>query len=214
MKKYILFVILLSAVFCSGALFGQGKYDEAIYRGPVALSYPFDYYKGTFYAFDKQFEKSSVEYNRKWYYDVVLNLDACRDELCLSIDGGATIVLSKELVGRFTLGNRNFICRGDDVRKLAPGYYQVLYDGNDKVYKKIIKKYDKTDGITQEFYSVVKYYLVRGDYAVQIKGESAFGKEYKTRKKEIRRVVSSAKRRGLGKESLYVEIMEFIEKKR
>ena len=140
MKRFILALVLFT-VFCSaGTLFGQGIYDEAIYRGPVALAYPFQTYKGTYYAFDRLFEKSDVEYNRKWYRNVELNLDACRDELCLSMGGRSIIVLSQELVGRFVFGGRNFICIKDDVAGLAPGYYQVLYDGEDKVYKKIIKK--------------------------------------------------------------------------
>lgn len=78
MKRFIMPVLFLTALCCSGTLFGQGTYDKAIYRGPVALAYPFKTYKGTYYAFDKQFEKSDVEYNRKWYRDVELNLDACR----------------------------------------------------------------------------------------------------------------------------------------
>ncbi len=215
MKHSIFPLVLFLALCCSaGRLLGQGVYDQAIYRGPVALSYPFQVYKGTFYAFDKQFEKSSVEYNRKWYYNVDLNLDACRDELCLSMDGGAIIVLSKELVGRFTFGTRDFICIGDDVEGLAPGYYQILYDGEDKVYKKIIKKYNKTDGITQEFYPIVRYYLVKDSKAVQIKNSGIFGKVYKPLKKDLRRVASSAGKSGIKEEKLYVTLMEFVEKKK
>lgn len=214
MKNFILPFILLLPVFCSGSLFGQGKYDEAIYRGPVALSYPFEVYRGTCYAFDKQFEKSDVEYNRKWYHDVDLNLDACRDELCLSMDGGIIIVLSKELVGRFRFGGRNFICRGNDVEGLEPGYYQVLYDGRDKVYKKIVKKYNKIDGITQEFFPIIKYYLVKDARATRIKGDDTFGKVYRPMRKEIRRVASTASKAGLQGEDLYVAIMNFIEKEK
>ena len=214
MKHFIFTVILLMAFCSTGTLFGQGVYDEAVYRGPVALSYPFKTYKGTYYAFDKLFEKGDVEYNRKWYRNVELNLDACRDELCLSMGGRSIIVLSKELVGRFVFSGRNFICLGDSVEGLAPGYYQVLYDGEDKVYKKIIKKYDKTDGITQEFYPIVKYYLVQGNKARQIKGTGIFGKVYKPLKKEIRRLVSSIDRTGISEESLYVAIMEMVAKKK
>ncbi len=202
-------------VLCgTGTLFGQGMYDKAIYRGPVALAYPFKTYKGTYYAFDKQFETSDVEYNRKWYRGVELNLDACRDELCLSMGGGAIIVLSKELVGRFVFGGRNFICLKDGTSGLDPGYYQVLYDGEDKVYKKIIKKYDKTDGITQEFYPIVKYYLVQDNKARQIKGYGIFGAVYKPLKKEIRRFVSSLERGNMSDDDLYAAIMEFVEGKK
>ena len=214
MKRFIMPVLFLTALCCSGTLFGQGTYDKAIYRGPVALAYPFKTYKGTYYAFDKQFEKSDVEYNRKWYRDVELNLDACRDELCLNMGGRSIIVLSKELVGRFVFGGRNFICLGDGVDGLAPGYYQVLYDGEDKVYKKIIKKYDKTDGITQEFYPVVKYYLVQDNKATQIKGYGIFGKVYKPLKKEIRRLVSSAGKMEMSEDALYAAIMEMVAKKK
>ena len=214
MKRFILAVVLFMVLCGTGTLFGQGMYDKAIYRGPVALAYPFKTYKGTYYAFDKQFEASDVEYNRKWYRNVELNLDACRDELCLSMGGRAIIVLSKELVGRFVFGGRNFICLKDGISGLDPGYYQVLYDGEDKVYKKIIKKYDKTDGITQEFYPLVKYYLVQDSKAVQIKGYGIFGKVYKPLKKEIRRFVSSLDRRSISEDNLYAAIMEFVARKK
>ena len=143
----------------------NAKFDATIYRGPVALKYPFSF-KGTYYAYQKEFVKSSVEYNRKWYYGVDLNLDASRDELCLSMPGsGIVIVLSKELVGRFVIGEDEFMNVKGDVPGLKDGYYQVLESVDGTIYKKIVKKYNKLDGITQEFFPVEKYYKLKNGVA-------------------------------------------------
>ena len=147
----------------------NAKFDATIYRGPVALKYPFSF-KGTYYAYEKEFVKSSVEYNRKWYYGVELNLDASRDELCLSLPGsGIVIVLSKELVGRFVIGENEFINVKGDIPGLKEGYYQLLESVDGTIYKKIVKKYNKLDGITLEFFPVEKYYWLKNGVAKRYK---------------------------------------------
>lgn len=185
MRAIFLTVILFSAILSGDLLFAQqrmdkapaeareyienAKFDATIYRGPVALKYPF-VFKGTYYAYTKEFVKSSVEYNRKWYYGVDLNLDASRDELCLSMPGsGIVIVLSKELVGRFVIGDKEFINVKGDIPGLKDGYYQVLESVDGTIYKKIVKKFNKLDGITQEFFSVERYYWLKNGVAKRYK---------------------------------------------
>lgn len=185
MRAIFLTVILFSAILSGDLLFAQqrvdkapveareyienAKFDATIYRGPVALKYPF-VFKGTYYAYTKEFVKSSVEYNRKWYYGVDLNLDASRDELCLSMPGsGIVIVLSKELVGRFIIGEREFVNVCGDIPGLKDGYYQVLESEDGTVYKKIVKKFNKLDGVTQEFFPVERYYWLKNGVAKRYK---------------------------------------------
>ena len=153
----------------------KAKFDATIYRGPTALKYPFNF-KGTYYAYGKEFVKSNVEYNRKWYYGVDLNLDASRDELCLSMPGsGIVIVLSKELVGSFELGDKKFVNLGNGIKRLESGYYQVFELKEGTVYKKIEKRHNKVDGITQEFYPVVKYYIVKDGVAKRFRKARRMG---------------------------------------
>lgn len=153
----------------------DAKFDATIYRGPVALKYPF-VFKGTYYAYDKEFVKSNVEYNCKWYYGVDLNLDASRDELCLSMPGsGIVIVLSKELVGRFTMEGKEYVNVKGDIKGLKEGYYQVIRISQGTVYKKIEKIHNKVDGITQEFYPVVRHYIVKDGVAKRFRKARRMG---------------------------------------
>ena len=150
-------------------------FDATIYIGPTALKYPF-YYRGTYYAYGKEFVKSNVEYNRKWYYGVDLNLDASRDELCLSMPGsGIVIVLSKELVGRFTMGGKEYVNVKGGIKGLKEGYYQVIRISQGTVYKKIEKIHNKVDGITQEFYPVVRHYIVKDGVAKRFRKARRMG---------------------------------------
>ena len=153
----------------------NAKFDATIYRGPTALKYPF-YYRGTYYAYGKEFVKSNVEYNRKWYYGVDLNLDASRDELCLSMPGsGIVIVLSKELVGSFVMDGKEYVNFKGGIKGLKDGYYQVMRIARGTVYKKIEKRHNKVDGVTEEFYPVVKYYLVKDGVAKRFRKARTMG---------------------------------------
>ena len=153
----------------------KAKFDATIYRGPTALKYPFNF-KGTYYAYGKEFVKSSVEYNKKWYYGVDLNLDASRDELCLSMPGsGIVIVLSKELVGSFVMDGKEYVNFKGGIKGLKDGYYQVMRIARGTVYKKIEKRHNKVDGVTEEFYPVVKYYLVKDGVAKRFRKARRMG---------------------------------------
>ncbi len=172
-------------------------FDSPVYRGEIADRYPFPFI-GTVYAYSDEFEVGDLELNGKIYYGLVMNLNCHRGELLVQI--GATkysIVLKKSIVGDFNIGERRYTALfGERVIKgLAPGYYQVLYEGKDMILKQIDRKiYDHTDfssgNITKAFALKVKYWLVKDGMVKQIRRERDLQRLYKSFKKDIRSYMS------------------------
>lgn len=211
--------VLLLILFCTVAIAGYSqdgdidilKHDAAIFRGPVKGSYPY-YFTGTPYLHKAEFEKNSLRYNKKWYYNVKLNLDICRDELCVNVpNSNIIIVLDNSLVNEFTINGRKFVNIGNSVtgtqNRLCELIYEGIYAGS--VIRESVKKYSRTDNATVAFYTIEKLYILKGDNAYRIKGIRTFRKVYPHMKKEINRYV-----RNLDFSTnwqLYSSIMQFID---
>lgn len=200
--KYALGIFLLSV---PDLLLSQQRYDynaevgfdSPVYRGEIADKYSFPFI-GTVYAYSDEFEMGDLEFNGKMYYGLMMNLNCHRGELLVQI--GATkdcIVLKNSIVGDFNIGERRYTAlfgeRG--IKGLAPGYYQVLYEGKDMILKQIDRKiYDHTDfssgNITKAFALKVKYWLLKDGEVRQIRRERDLQRVYKSFKKDIRSYMS------------------------
>jgi hypothetical protein len=144
--KFLSFLLLMT--FLPAAhLFSQkesdyGTYANAagnymnLYRGAAPMKYKF-LHLGTFYAYSETFEKGEVKYNGRIYSDVWMNLNSHMDELYVKIPySGREVVLNKSLVEYFTIGKRKFVNRGG-------AYFELLFDGKSKLYKRIRKVYSE-----------------------------------------------------------------------
>ena len=175
----------------------EAGFDSPVYRGEIADKYSFPFI-GTVYAYSDEFEMGDLEFNGKMYYGLMMNLNCHRGELLVQI--GATkdcIVLKNSIVGDFNIGERRYTAlfgeRG--IKGLAPGYYQVLYEGKDMILKHIDRKiYDHTDfssgNITKAFALKVKYWLLKDGEVRQIRRERDLQRVYKSFKKDIRSYMS------------------------
>ena len=200
--RYMLWVLI---ALVPTASFSQLRYDynaevgfdSPVYRGEIADKYSFPFI-GTVYAYSDEFEMGDLEFNGKMYYGLMMNLNCHRGELLVQI--GATkdcIVLKNSIVGDFNIGERRYTAlfgeRG--IKGLAPGYYQVLYEGEDVILKQIDRKiYDYTDfssgNITKAFALKVKYWLLKDGEVRQIRRERDLQRMYKSFKKDIRSYMS------------------------
>ena len=200
--RYMLWVLI---ALVPTASFSQLRYDynaevgfdSPVYRGEIADKYSFPFI-GTVYAYSDEFEMGDLEFNGKMYYGLMMNLNCHRGELLVQI--GATkdcIVLKNSIVGDFNIGERRYTAlfgeRG--IKGLAPGYYQVLYEGEDVILKQIDRKiYDHTDfssgNITKAFALKVKYWLLKDGEVRQIRRERDLQRVYKSFKKDIRSYMS------------------------
>ncbi len=157
MIKRALLVPLLSILsICANAQAGEDYklfIDSAgglsnLYRGTAPLAYRF-IHTGTFYAYSENFEKGEVVFNDKLYTDVQLNINSHIDELYLKVEeSGRFILLNKEFVQYFKIGERRFINisekfpdeGGLNLKNIPNGYYEVMYENNRSKLLKRTKK--------------------------------------------------------------------------
>lgn len=216
MKRFFLLVAFLAMV--PALLFSQdgnvdvSKYDAAIFRGPVVEAYP-HYVRGTAYLNSSEFQKEMVMYNRKLYYNVKLNLDVFRDIVCVMVpESTIEMVLDSPLVESFTLNGKEFV-NASGVEGLERSFYEKLYGGGNMLLKETVKKYHRVDKGNVEFYSTVKYFLVKDGKAARVKGMKAFKKLYPEKKKVLRkyRIELSHTDQDLNNEMLYIALAKFAD---
>ena len=212
----VLLIVLLHQLgaqnlWCQEDYLVKMERDAVIYRGPVALKYPF-LFEGSTYVFSDEFLEGNVRYNGKTYYRALLNLDAHRDELCIRLpESGVVVVLSKELVKEFSLGEKRFIkCLWED-EDLKDTYCQVLYSGNVTVLKKIEKDFYLRDGISQVVYEKVKYYLVKDGVPYLIRKKKDLSKLYREDKKRLNSAMDSLEDSVADKDEFYARVGAFID---
>jgi len=170
-----------------------------LYRGQAPLEYNF-FHTGTFYAYSPEFEKGDVMFNGKLYKDIYMNLNSHLDELNVLIKtSGRIVVLNGEFVDYFNLGKRRFIniVKGDN--SLQKGYYEVLFNGKTKLYKKIKKVYSerinesisaKTQSkLERLFIGYESYYLIKDNIEKIIKNKSDLLAGFRERKRDIRQFI-------------------------
>lgn len=216
MKRFFLFVAFV--VLVPASLLAQdgnvdvSKWDAAIFRGPVVEAYP-HYIRGTAYLNSAEFHKEKVMYNRKLYYNVKLNLDVFRDIVCVMVPGSTIeMVLDTPLVENFTLNGKEFV-NASEVEGLERDFYEKLYGGGNMLLKETVKKYHRVDKGNVEFYSTVKYFLVKDGKAARVKGMRAFKKLYPEKKKVLRkyRIELSHTDQDLNNEMLYIALAKFAD---
>ena len=176
------------------------------------MDYPLPF-KGTVYVFSDDFIPGDVEYNEKLYKGAMLNLDAYRGDLCVKLPGsGMVLVLDRNLVSYFTLGEKAFVHTGDDGSVMPEDYYQVLYDGKAKLLKMVEKRFFMREGVSLEVYEKDRYYVVKDGKYYKLKKEKHLKRIYPHMRKTIYRTASALKRVHYDKDKIFALVMEKIEK--
>ena len=100
-----------------------------LYRGQKAFVYNM-LFNGTYYWSSPVFSRGEVRYNDNVYHDVLLNIDAVRQDLLVrQVAGIGEKVLTKELVEECTFGGDRYLNLKFFYGEDAPeGYWKVLYD--------------------------------------------------------------------------------------
>ena len=115
-----------------------------LYRGHKAYEYAL-LYNGTYYLSSPEYLPGSVVYNGKFYRDILLNIDAARQDLIVRIGKGVSNkVLEREFVQECTIGGRRFLHLQYIYGETAPfGFWEVVYDGKTKVLRRVIKRLEQ-----------------------------------------------------------------------
>ena len=215
--KIVLLALVLWSIASGNIMAQDGQLEKlhlnaALYRGPVVMDYPLPF-KGTVYVFSDDFILGDVVYNEKLYKGAMLNLDSYRGDLCVKLPGsGMALVLDRNLVSCFTLGDKAFVHTGDDRSVMPEDYYQVLYDGKDQLLKKVEKRFFMKEGVSLEVYEKDRYYVVKDGKYYKLKKEKHLKRLYPHMRKTIYRTTSALRRAHYDKDKIFALVMEKIEK--
>ena len=233
--------ILAVALLFPAALAAQDDYRiymeqsggaSLLYRGHKASVYPMAF-NGTYYWNGPVFLSGEVCYNGIVYHDLLLNVDAVRQDLLIMKPGlaGAEIALPSERVEQFRMGGHRFVNLRKQYGESAPdGFWEVLYDGRAKVLKQVSRQlrkdvdgrfrmetgYDdatyRSDVFWTFLYGVQYCYITEEGEIAPIRTRSQLMRYYSNHKREIRRYLS--KREALDRldfERYCTEVVSFAE---
>lgn len=187
----------------------EAREMSMLFRGKEGMNYPF-VYNGTYYWSQRAFTLGDVFYNGKLYRDIYVNVNAHTQELLVKqSESLMPVVADRDFVDWFTMDSGMFVNlfkRG--VPEASEGFYEVLYEGEAALYKrvdKIIRKdannkngyaigYDDpnyNDKVLNYFAYRAQYFFLKDGNWTQVKSISALLSGYPVRKKDIKRYIKS-----------------------
>ncbi|MDO5442984.1 MAG: hypothetical protein Q4G10_04880 [Bacteroidia bacterium] len=181
---------VIAVLLCSHAAFAQKNevtaYQEEagsssiLFSGKAAVSYVNKEFNGTYFWAEEDFHKGDVCFNGRVYYGILLNVDACYQDLLAQYDESSpAVVVRRESVPWFTIGDTRFVnlnLQGYD--SMPEGYYEVLSEEPEYVVRRVNKLLQSSlndmngkpigyedpyylPGVYDFFAYVPKYYLLR-----------------------------------------------------
>ncbi len=224
---------MLRAQSADEAFFRQEAAGASIlYRGHQAYAYNI-HYNGTYWWSDSEFKTGDARYNGKLYRDLLLNIDAARQELLVrNAVGQGGKVLSREFVDWFSLDGRRFVNLASRFGQDAPsGYWEVLSDGKTKflrrVTKTLLKDYNGEkrqmigpgepydSRIHETFVRDVAYCVItEAGELIPVRSKSQIRNLFPAQRKEIRRHIVALEdrfNRSMTLEEYGVEVLKFVE---
>ena len=239
--KRTLFYIAVAVLTLSGAAASAQDYEELerfseeagemsmLFRGKQGMSYSFPY-NGTYFWYGRDYLPGDVFYNGKLYPGVLVNINAHLQELLVKEDDGfLPVLVDTDHVEWFTMGDRYYVTRGyAGLDGLAEGFYEVLYDGSAKFYKRVDKYLRKdsnnrngagigyvdpnyNERVLDYFANRVSYYFVKDGSVRQVRKWRDILSGYPDRKKELKRFAKSEQKYNSGFESIAVAILKHAE---
>ena len=239
--KRIAIIVAVLAILCQCMTVSAQDYPEydrfaeeagemsMLYRGKQGMSYSFPY-NGTFYWYGRDFQRGDVFYNGKLYHDAFVNVNAHLQELLVKQDEDyLPVLVDTGHVEWFTMGDRRFLPRdATGLPSLPDGFYEVLFDGQSKLYKrvdKILRKdsnnrngagigYDDpnyNDKVPDYFANRVSYYFVKDGIVHSVMKQRGIIAHYPEKKKELKRFAKDARVSYSGFDSLAPAILKHAE---
>ena len=203
--RYILMLTLLLVPFGARAQDDGAFYQDAVgassmlWRGHKAYAYP-SLVDGTPWWDDMTFMPGAVVYNGRTYTNVLLNIDAVRQDLVArDAASGVEKVVWREGVTRFHMGGKAFLhLRALYGEGMPSGYWQVLYDGHAKLVKQVSKKLGKDESGLSCVRAEVRYGHIAADGTwTPLTRRNQLQKLYPSLRSDIRRHVAELERDGM-----------------
>lgn len=167
---------------------------------------------------DNTWRSGSLRMNGEVYEVDAIKYDLISDYLVymhFKESTATTIYLNKQLVSEFIIG-RHYFRYLDDFReqagiRLVPGYYEVIYDGDTKLFFRREKTTDLYGNLTDPVYSQ-RSYIYRNGKFFWVRGQHSFVRAFEDNRKEIRAFMKSNSFRYDQRNVLKLkEVMEFYD---
>ena len=131
---------------------------STLYRGRYPLQYPFKF-NGTFYFQDSHFSQGDIFYNGKLYENVLINVDAYKQEVQVLLPGsGSPVVLYREQTSWFKWKGRTFVnLRYAQVEEAQAGFFELVKDGETPLFQQERKIY-RSDTVNHNGENGIGYY--------------------------------------------------------
>ena len=216
MRKHFFIIQFLAFTVCAAAqphteiaefqhLAGAGS---TLLRGEQAEWYGFPA-NGNPYWTSPDYVQGSIEVQGRTYYDVSVNVDAVAQRALVRVPGSyMSVSLAPARVGFIQTAGRRFVGIGPD-GPLAEGFYQVIGEGSEKVYRSVYKVLsNSTDNVNGDAigyrdpnyrYDLTRYFKIREEYWFRnsegefsrVRSKGALLRKFGPRKKEIRKKVAA-----------------------
>lgn len=172
------------------------KEELHLFNGKEDKGYAYQFTEGTPYFLTNKWSKGSLNYNGEIYEDVSLLYDAARDELVyLYFDNASAIRLIKDKVSGFSVMGHHFIHITPDSlhsSSIAPGFYDELYNGNNKLIAKRTKNIQtniRQSGAEMKVFYKDHYYLRKSDKYYPVNNKRSFLSNLSDKKKELQQYI-------------------------
>ncbi len=161
-------------------------YDQTLKEGHPYFEYPIPV-------------EGSVVYNNMLYEHLALQFDIVIEKLILTEPTHSyTIQLNNDRLAGFTLQNHHFIrLNGDSLEDagLKAGFYELLYDGKTKLYKKQVKNIQEklTTEVEKYISEATDYYVYKNGKYYAANQKSSLLKVLADHKKEVSQFIRKNK---------------------
>jgi hypothetical protein len=166
------------------------------YNGSQNAGYTVSFYEGHPYFYLQELSKGSITYDNVVFENVELLYDEVKDWVILQDSTHRIQLVSQRLQG-FTIFDQPFVRLEKDAVTpiVSTGFYQVLYDGEIKLYKKEVKKitekFTNTPELKVLFEKVYYYYIKKGNRFYPIEKKKDFIKILNDKGKDVNNFISN-----------------------
>ena len=172
-----------------------------LYNGSEYVDYAYTINEGIPFFETAQFSNGAVEYDSVLYQNVPVLYDEVKGEVIIrDFYNRGKIVLNPEHLTSFSLLNHYFVKLMPDSTSsspIRPGFYDVLYNGNMKVYKREVKTILESITISVELKRTINeednYFIKKGNTFYTASSKKSVLNITKDKKKEIQQFIRKNK---------------------
>ena len=172
--------------------------ETGLYNGREYYDYSPTIKDGDPFFLSTKFNTGSVTYDGILYENVPILYDLVTSDVVITDSNYFyRIKLNGERVSRFSVLQHTFIRLDEDSNAvIKPGFYDLLYDGETRLYKKHIKRVQEAvtnEGVRRYIVESIDYYVLKGNVYYHVNSKKDLLSVLKDKKKELNASVKKNK---------------------